>query len=215
MNGMFQGHCKKDELEFGYHIEIPRMCKSVGFVTATWLLYLIIGVSFVNWWPIMEKDISKIVIVKQDPVDLEAMLKKFNLKDSDYTLIPCLRTRENEMCNILLHCCLHYFWAFPSKLLVCIHPLVFCHRFISNSSFISSFLCDLIKYYFAMVTSTHKSHQYCLIWIFFKIYVDEYFNSEQKFIPNLCISYQSNFPRLHTYMNLGLVFFFWMNEKYY
>ena len=23
MNCMFQGHCKKDELEFGYHIEIP------------------------------------------------------------------------------------------------------------------------------------------------------------------------------------------------
>ena len=134
------------------------MCRSVGFVTATWLLYLIIGVSFVNWRLIMEKDISKIVIVKQDPIDLEAMLKKFSLKDSDYTLIPCLRMRENEMYNILLHCCLHYFWAFPAKLLVCIHPLVFCHRFISNSSFISSFLCDLIKYYFPMVTSTHKSH---------------------------------------------------------
>ena len=45
----------------------------------------------------MEKDISKIVIVKQDPVDLEAILKKFSLKDSEYTLIPCLKTRENEM----------------------------------------------------------------------------------------------------------------------
>ena len=41
--------------------------------------------------------LSKIVIVKQDPVDLEAMLKKFSLKDSEYTLIPCLKTRENEM----------------------------------------------------------------------------------------------------------------------
>ena len=153
------------------------MCRSVGFFTATWLLYLIIGVSFVNWWLIMEKDISKIVCEARpyrfrirldityfywnwkhyskiifkcvnstvgpvnsalvsctvNPCDvtvhalkktknkkrkrvwknmnpnthLEAMLKKFSLKDSHYTLIPCLRTRKNEMYNILLHCYLH------------------------------------------------------------------------------------------------------------
>ena len=42
--------------------------RSVGFVN-TWLLYLIIGVSFASWWLIIEKEISKIVLVKQDPVD--------------------------------------------------------------------------------------------------------------------------------------------------
>ena len=70
--------------------------RSVGFVN-TWLLYLIIGVSFVNWWLIIEKEISKIVMVKQDAVELEAVMRKFNLKDSEHPLIPYLKTRQNEL----------------------------------------------------------------------------------------------------------------------
>ena len=52
-------------------------CRSMGFVTS-WVLYLIIWVTFVNWWLIIEKQISKIVMVKQYPVEFEAVMRKFN-----------------------------------------------------------------------------------------------------------------------------------------
>ena len=40
---------------------------------------------------------KKIVMVKQDPVELEAVMRKFNLKDSEHPWIPCLKTRQNEL----------------------------------------------------------------------------------------------------------------------
>ena len=58
----------------------------MGFVT-TWPFYQIIGVSSVNWCLIIEKEISKIVMVKQDPVELEAVMRYFELKGNTINLI--------------------------------------------------------------------------------------------------------------------------------
>ena len=51
------------------------------------LFYQIIGVSSVNWCLIIEKEISKIVMVKQDPVELEAVMRYFELKGNTINLI--------------------------------------------------------------------------------------------------------------------------------
>ena len=64
----------------------------MGFVT-TWPFYQIIGVSSVNWCLIIEKEISKIVMVKQDPVELEAMMRYFNLKEN--TIDCMLKDRKS------------------------------------------------------------------------------------------------------------------------
>ena len=58
----------------------------MGFVT-TWPFYQIIGVSSVNWCLIIEKETSKIVMVKQDPVELEAVMRYFELKGNTINLI--------------------------------------------------------------------------------------------------------------------------------
>ena len=62
----------------------------MGFVT-TWPFYQIIGVSSVNWCLIIEKEISKIVMVKQDPVELEAVMRYFELKGN--TINPILKDK--------------------------------------------------------------------------------------------------------------------------
>ena len=62
----------------------------MGFVT-TWPFYQIIGVSSVNWCLIIEKEIRKIVIVKQDPVELEAVMRYFELKEN--TINPILKDK--------------------------------------------------------------------------------------------------------------------------
>ena len=62
----------------------------MGFVT-TWHFYQIIGVSSVNWCLIIEKEIRKIVIVKQDPVELEAVMRYFELKEN--TINPILKDK--------------------------------------------------------------------------------------------------------------------------
>ena len=62
----------------------------MGFVT-TWPFYQIIGVSSVNWCLIIEKEISKIVMVKQDPVELEAVIRYFELKEN--TINPILKDK--------------------------------------------------------------------------------------------------------------------------
>jgi hypothetical protein len=46
---------------------------------------------------IIEKEISKIVMLKQEPVEIEAVMRKFNLKDSKHPLIPCLKTRAGPI----------------------------------------------------------------------------------------------------------------------
>ena len=55
------------------------------------LFYQIIGVSSVNWCLIIEKEISKIVMVKQDPVELEAVMRYFELKGN--TINPILKDK--------------------------------------------------------------------------------------------------------------------------
>ena len=62
----------------------------MGFVT-TWPFYQIIGVSSVNWCLIIEKEISKIVMVKQDPVELEAVMRYINLKENYFN--PMLKDK--------------------------------------------------------------------------------------------------------------------------
>ena len=57
-----------------------------------WPFYQIIGISFVNCCSIKEKEISKIVMMKQDLVKLEAVMRYFKLKED--TIDPMLIDKE-------------------------------------------------------------------------------------------------------------------------
>ena len=101
------------------------LCHYIASLSDNW------GVSFVNWWLIIEKEISKIVMLKQEPVELEAVRRKFNLKDSKHPLIPCLKSRQNELWNNLSSACTAAFITFELFLLsywYVIHPIFFCHQ---------------------------------------------------------------------------------------
>ena len=57
-----------------------------------WPFYQIIGISFINCCLIKEKEISNIVMMKQDLVKLEAVMRYFKLKEN--TIDPMLIDKE-------------------------------------------------------------------------------------------------------------------------
>ena len=156
------------------------MCRSVGFFTATWLLYLIIGVSFVNWWLIMEKDISKIVCEARPyrfRIRLDITYFCWNWKYCSKIIFKCVNSTVKPVNSAL---CLLHSESTPQFSIIDLFqiPHLFPLFFVIWLN-ITSPWCN----FNSQVTSVLPHLD------FFKISVDEYFNSEQKLLPKLCISY--------------------------